>query len=66
MKIAALWFVMVGLNVVMTPAWAQDNGSTNQALDQLRMLQKKLAKDSPNMVQPSVPDAAADINKLAV
>ena len=66
MKIAALWFAIVGLNVVITPAWAQDNGSTNQALDQLRMLQKKLAKDSPNMVQPSVPGSAADISKLAV
>ncbi|MBP6918204.1 MAG: DotH/IcmK family type IV secretion protein [Legionellaceae bacterium] len=61
MKIAALWFAIVGLNVVITPAWAQDNGSTNQALDQLRMLQKKLAKDSPNMVQSSGPGPAVDM-----
>lgn len=58
MKIAALWFVIVGLYVVITPAWAQDNASTNQALDQLRLLQKKLAKESPNMVQPATPNAS--------
>ena len=50
----ALCSVMAYLNVVITPAWAADNTSTTQALDQLRILQKNL-RTSPNMVQSAAP-----------
>lgn len=58
MRIIALCIIMISLNLYSAFAWA-DNASTTQALDQLRMLQKKLAKDSPNMVQEAPPGRLA-------
>ncbi|MCX7091314.1 MAG: DotH/IcmK family type IV secretion protein [Legionellales bacterium] len=52
MRIAALYISY--LMVVMTPAWAAENVSSAQALDQLRLLQRSLAKESPNMVKDQV------------
>lgn len=68
MRIAALWFVIIGLNAIITPTWAEENASANQALDQLRLLQKKLAQDSPNMVQSaaSVPSGAPQNANLPI
>ncbi|MCR9192454.1 MAG: DotH/IcmK family type IV secretion protein [Gammaproteobacteria bacterium] len=42
---------MMVLSLVFSVARADDAPSSTQALDQLRILQKKLAKDSPNMAQ---------------
>lgn len=58
MKIAALSIVIGCFQVIATPAWAQDAGSSNQALEQLRMLQQNLKKSSPNMVQEAPPTNA--------
>lgn len=51
MRIKALYIYGLYGIVAMTPAWAADNVSATQALDQLRILQKNLIKDSPNMVK---------------
>lgn len=62
MRIIALGIIMIPLSMYSAFAWAQDNVSTTQALDQLRMLQKKLAKDAPNMVQEAPPATSAAQN----
>ncbi|PJD90568.1 MAG: type IV secretion protein IcmK [Legionella sp.] len=54
------------LSASTTTAWADENVSSAQALDQLRILQKKLSKDSPNMVQEQDSDAAAPLTPAPV
>ena len=49
MKKVAISFLLCGLNLLISPTWAQDKNDSNQALDQLRMLQGKLSKESPNI-----------------
>ncbi len=56
MRMTALYTYVLYLMVVMTPAWAVENPSVSQALEQLKVLQKNMAKNSPNMVkEPSSP-----------
>ena len=55
MRIIALRIITLCLGICPAFAWAQDNVSATQALDQLKMLQKKLAKDAPSMVQETTP-----------
>ncbi len=59
----AVFIGFIGLSVSTAVVFAQDNVSSTQALDQLRILQKKLAKDSPNMAQDL--DAVASANSPA-
>lgn len=56
MRIIALCIIMVYLSIDSALTWAQET-SAAQALAQLQILQKKLAKNAPNMVQetPATP-----------
>jgi intracellular multiplication protein IcmK len=59
MRIAGFGIVLVCLHAYLLPAWAQDGGSTSQALEQLRILQQNLKKTAPNMVPESAPSVPA-------
>lgn len=41
---------IICLSLIALPAWAQETVSSGQALDQLRLLQKKFSQNAPNMV----------------
>lgn len=41
---------VICLSMITLPVWAQEAVSSGQALDQLRLLQKKFSQNSPNMV----------------
>ncbi|MGV3739823.1 MAG: DotH/IcmK family type IV secretion protein [Gammaproteobacteria bacterium] len=69
MRIIALGIIMIPLSMYSAVAWAQqDDASAKTALEQLRMLQKKLAVNAPNMVQetPAAGPAAQNAARPAV